>query len=238
MARDTEKPLISLPEEIVNHMTTPPHIVIVDDHPLFLDGISLTLSSGFPGARITPINAFEQAIRFAAEPGEIDILLLDINMPEGSALSTLAHIKKLRPAMPIVMISAAEDIETIHAFLGAGAKGYIPKSSTVQVMLSAIQLVWSGGIYLPPSIFNDRAPQENHAVQVAPENTSDVPNQLTQRQQDVLRLLRSGKTNKEIANDLGLSEGTVKIHMTAIFKALGVRNRTSALVFSTQSAQR
>jgi DNA-binding NarL/FixJ family response regulator len=151
------------------------------------------------------------------------------------------HVAKLRadaPALPVIVLSGSEDVDLMRSLIDLGVLGFIPKAYSPEVMLSAIRLVLAGGIYIPPLLLaNAQAqgwqPEPVHAPSAdAGRSIDGLRSLLTERQIDVMRLLSQGKPNKLIARDLGISEGTVKIHLAAIFRALNVRNRVEAVVAS------
>lgn len=161
---------------------------------------------------------------------EFDLALLDLNMPAMNGIAGLRQFRQRFPEIPVVIVSGSDSSADAQQALDAGAAGYIHKSSAPQVMLSALQLVLAGGVYVPPQAL--RRDAEEHA----PGPGKGKLGGLTARQTDVLRLLAAGKPNKLIARELGLSEGTVKIHLSTIFRVLDVNNRTEA-VLAAQAMQ-
>jgi DNA-binding NarL/FixJ family response regulator len=156
------------------------------------------------------------------EHPDLDLLLLDLNLPGLSGVPALREWRRRFPAVPVVVISASEEQAAVLAAMAAGAAGFIPKSSPSDVMLSALNLVLSGGRYVPvQAIEGVERPRKAASVSI---NRLG----LTQRQIDVLRLLAQGKPNKLICRELGLAERTVKAHVTAVFRALKVTSRTQA----------
>lgn len=208
-------------------------ILLIDDHALFREGM-LHVLKGMPEApEVFEAGSATEGLNMASEKGPLDLVLLDLHLPETDGFTILARLHNSHPDLAVIVLSASEDFQDAKRSLDLGAMGYIPKSATSQVMLSAIHLVLSGGIYLPPllmSQWHNTAP----VVTPTPVNRDAAPGTepLTVRQLDVLRLLAVGKSNKEIARDLGMAEGTVKIHITAIFRALAVVNRTQAVLIA------
>jgi len=139
------------------------------------------------------------------------------------------------PDIPVVILSASDDAQTMRKSLDRGASGFIPKSTSHDVMLSALNLVIAGGVYIPPGMLNEGS-EEQHGEndKSVSGSDADIKARLTERQLEVLRLLAKGHQNKMIAKSLGVSEHTVKIHVTAILKALGVKNRTQAVLVAQQ----
>lgn len=157
-----------------------------------------------------------------AQP-DMDLLLLDLNMPGMQGPASVQEVIRAHPQLPVVILSAAEDQEEVKTLLNSGVSGYIPKSSSPQVMLSAIQLILAGGIYVPPQLLR------RDTLKPFPDRPGRMPDPaFTERQLNVLRLLAEGKPNKQICRELGLGEGTVKTHLAAIFRTLDVCNRTEA----------
>jgi len=202
-------------------------ILIADDHELFRDGLRLVLGQFEGPPTIVEASDFPQAIAAVQRDADIEIVLLDLTMPGMSWTEGLAKLKSLVPAtVPVIVLSASDDRRHVLQAVNMGAAGFIPKTSSSRVMLSALKLVLSGGVYLPLALL-DQGGTDSDGLPVA-----DVAAlaSLTPRQKDVLALLGQGKSNKEIARTLELAEGTVKLHVTAILKSLNVNNRTRAVV--------
>ena len=199
------------------------HLLLADDHSLFREGLHLLLAQLDADARVSEASNFDAALACALEEADLDLVLLDLNMPGMNGAKGVERFRASLPNLPVVVISASTAAEDMRGILDAGAVGYIPKSSSSQVMLSALRLVLAGGVYVPPDVL--RAP-----VQAA-ESAHRAPREhvlLTDRQIAVLRLIVQGKPNKGIARELNLSEGTVKIHLASIYRALNALNRTEA----------
>ena len=202
-------------------------ILIADDHELFRDGLRLVLGQFEGPPTIVEASDFPEAIAAVQRDADIEIVLLDLTMPGMSWTDGLARLKSLVPAtVPVIVLSASDDRRHVLQAVNMGAAGFIPKTSSSRVMLSALKLVLSGGVYLPLALL-DQGGTDSDGLPVA-----DVAAlaSLTPRQKDVLALLGQGKSNKEIARTLELAEGTVKLHVTAILKSLNVNNRTRAVV--------
>jgi len=200
-------------------------ILVADDHALFRDGLRYLLSRLGDDVEMLEAKDCAEALARVAERSDLDLILLDLAMPGMDGLAGLRALRARNPAVPVVILSASEEPTDVRLALDGGAMGFIPKSSTSNVMLGALRLVLSGGVYVPPA-FLDRFQTGRIPVATA---SLDVLG-LTPRQHDVLRLLGRGQSNKEIARVLGLAEGTVKLHISAILRALGVDNRTQAVV--------
>jgi DNA-binding NarL/FixJ family response regulator len=205
-------------------------ILIVDDHALIREALRGVLLELRPDAVVIEASTCGEAMRHTtAEAEELELVLLDLGLPDGDGFELLAELRARYPSIAIVVLSAAQDRSSVMKSLDAGALGFIPKSATRAVMTSALQLVFAGGIYIPPEILHrDHIAQPvNTAAAKAP---SPIEAGLTERQVDVLALMMHGKSNKAICRELDLAEATVKNHVTAVLKALKVTNRTEAVV--------
>lgn len=198
------------------------NILVVDDHPLVREGLRHLLAGLEGGATVLEASGAEAALRALADYPDLDLVLLDHQLPDRDGLSLLAELGRRAPALPVVMLSGVRDPALVRATLDAGAAGFIPKSSISQVIIPALKLVLAGGVYVPAEI-----------VSGAAGSARGVP-QLTARQREVLDLIVEGNSNKEIASTLQLSEPTVKGHVVAVFRALGVRTRTQAIAAATR----
>lgn len=196
--------------------------ILADDHVLFRDGFALLLQQFESGACCLTCGALEDALRLLENNCDADLLFLDLNMPGMQGANSVEEVHRIHPGLPIIILSGEESRAQMTALLAAGAAGYIPKSSSAAVMISAIRLVLAGGIYVPSQLLGN-APAGSYR-----NTTADPEMQLTERQTDVLRLLAAGKPNKTICRELQMSEGTVKAHINAIYRNLGVVNRTEA----------
>ncbi|WP_119677710.1 LuxR C-terminal-related transcriptional regulator [Indioceanicola profundi] len=214
------------------------NILIGDDHLLFREGLCRLLTQLDTDANFTEAGTFDEVMELAQGDQDFDLILMDLQMPGWPGFAGIQQICELQAGTPVVIVSASESQSDVRAALDAGASGYIPKSSSVKIMLSALNLVFSGGIYVPPAAIQGEGPGVGNGTSSSSSNAGSSNNgnsalpSLTQRQRDVLRCLREGKSNKQIAYELGLSEGTVKIHVTAVMRSLGVRNRTQAVIAS------
>jgi DNA-binding NarL/FixJ family response regulator len=207
-------------------------LLLADDHALFRQALRHILSELGPDTTIVDAESLGKALALAQEHADLDLVLLDLKMPDVQGIDSVYAFRERFPSLPIVVLSASEDCEDIEAVLDAGALGFVPKSSPAAVLLGALRLVLEGGVYLPPQLLNRVAPSPRPVMQQSNPSLSGHGrvDGLTERQLEVLRLLEQGKSNKEIARDLRLSEGTIKIHLAAVFRALNVRNRTEAVL--------
>ncbi|TCV83779.1 response regulator [Sulfurirhabdus autotrophica] len=201
-------------------------ILLADDHTLFREGLKYVLKELDTHVDVLEAGDSLTAINLARDYADLDLALLDLNMPGMDGFQALVSFREQCPSLPVVMLSASESRHDAQKALDLGASGFISKSASGQIMLSALRLVLSGGVYLPLMML-----EQNHGAGNA-FSSSDSPANLTERQLDVLLLLAQGKPNKIIARELGITEGTVKIHMAAIFRALHASNRTEAVIAS------
>lgn len=216
-------------------------VLIADDHRLIVEGVKLKLSELGAGTEFVVAMDVDQ-LRTALQQRPLpDIALIDLAMPGASGYRHLTEILRDYPEMPVVVLSGSENPTLMQQLIDLGAHGFVPKAYSPDVMLSAVRLVLSGGVYVPPMALQRGGPEPSGTEVEAEHPDAEVSGQaiedrlgevLTERQMDVLRLLSQGKPNKVIARDLGISEGTVKIHLAAIFRALNVRNRVEAVVAS------
>ena len=197
-------------------------VLVADDHGIVREGIKLTLGKLGDDLDIYEAASGDEVRQCLLANQDLGLVLLDLYMPQTDGFSLLSSICKTYPDLPVIVLSASEDVEHMRKAIDWGASGYIPKSVPERVMLEAIEMVLQGGVYVPQNMFTDTDSmgrgREGSRIK------------LTGRQEQVLSLLGEGKTNKEIANFLGLSEYTIKIHVTAILKLLEVNNRTQAVV--------
>jgi DNA-binding NarL/FixJ family response regulator len=197
-------------------------ILVADDHPLLREALAYVLRELDREVCVLEAADGEAVRRQAADHPDLDLVLLDIRLPGVSGLDLFDALRAEHPALPVVVLSAVDDPGIVKAVLAGGAMGFVPKSSPRPVMVNALRLVLSGGRYLPPElILGEWASMERRAEgpdEPAPRSAQDLG--LTGRQRQVLALLAQGKSNKQICRELGLAEATVKIHVTAILKAL------------------
>ena len=204
-------------------------ILIVDDHPLILEALRHVLRALDSEIEVLEARDTSEALAFAQAESDIDLALLDLGLPGKTGLEALHELRSKQPDLPVVVLSATEDPDTVLGAVDAGAMGFISKATRNDVLVNALRIVLSGAVYLPPQLLQHRGTgADREAVRPSSLTYRDVG--LTDRQAEVLSLLIQGKSNKLICRELGLAEGTVKIHVTAILKALNVVNRTQAVV--------
>lgn len=205
-------------------------VLVVDDHPLIRQALLLVVRQLDSDLQVLEAGTCEEGLTLAAAHHDLDLVLLDIHLPGLSGLDALKSFRERAPAVPVVVISASEDPADVTRALDSGAMGYIPKSQSSPVMINALRLVLAGGVYLPPEMMRRPAGAGTARPAPGPAGIGYRDIGLTERQAQVLALLIQGKPNKLICRDLDLAEGTVKIHITAILKALKVSNRTQAVI--------
>jgi two-component system nitrate/nitrite response regulator NarL len=200
-------------------------LLIVDDHPVLRDGLTALLLQVGPDTTVLQARDATEGIGLLDLHLDLDVIILDLAMPGMKGLQALSEFAGKRPDVPVIILSSSENPRDVRAALSAGALGYVPKSASQQVLLSAVRLVLNGDLYIPPLILDDPSDVVGRRLSGTDGNTSSP---LTARQIEILLLLSEGKPNKTIATALTLSEKTVKAHISAIFKALNVVNRTQA----------
>lgn len=210
-------------------------ILLVDDHALVREGVKFVLERYNAATDVLEANDCAVALDLAAQHPDIDLVLLDLSLPGMTGFEGLCCLQERLPNIPIVVLSASEDPAHIRQALARGARGYIPKTCTNEVMLSALQVVLSGGEYVPRAALGLTSVDNGASLGPRAELANQAAGHgLTQRQIGVLKLVIQGKTNKEIARQLAIAETTVRAHVTAIFKALNVTNRTQAGYVATR----
>ena len=207
-------------------------ILVVDDHALIRDALRGVLKKLTRDAVVLEASNCAQTMEAVESHPDINLILLDVNLPDRDGLSMLAELRERNPAMSVVVLSADQDRASVMKALDLGAMGYIPKSARTEVMLRALQLVFAGSIYIPQEALSrenlsDTAPRPSGGGRTI---VSPADLGLTNRQLDVLALMMQGKNNKSICQVLKLAEPTVKNHVTVILRALKVTNRTEAVI--------
>ena len=204
-------------------------VLLVDDHALVRDALRGVLKELRADAGVVEASNWDQASRQIEQTPDLELVLLDLGLPDRDGLEALAELRERFPAVSVVVLSGRQDRESVAKALDLGAVGFIPKSASREVMLSAFNLVFSGGMYIPPEILGRQAATAQPAA--TPEGSAGGAELgLTGRQLDVLALLMQGKSNKAICRALDLAEPTVKSHVTAILRVLKATNRTEAVV--------
>jgi DNA-binding NarL/FixJ family response regulator len=208
-------------------------ILVVDDHILIREALRGVLKELRSDAVVLEASDGGQGMQLMAEHADINLILLDLNLPDRDGFSMLADLRERYLATSVVVLSGQQDRGSVVKALDLGALGFIPKSAHREVMLAALELVFAGGIYIPPEILSRHEPiPAQSPARPAVEATRSLPKELglTERQLEVLALMMRGKSNKAISRVLDVAEPTVKNHITAILKALKVSNRTEAVI--------
>jgi DNA-binding NarL/FixJ family response regulator len=206
-------------------------VLVVDDHPLIREALRQVLRALSKNIELLEAGSATEALAAADKCDGLDLILLDLTLPGRDGYEVLRELRERYPAYPVVVLSASDQSEVVMRALDAGAMGFIPKTSSNEVLLGALRLVLSGGVYLPAEVLrHSPAPVLVSRSAAAAAGTGYRDLGLTERQAQVLALVVQGKPNKIICRELNLAEGTVKIHVTAILKALGVTNRTQAVI--------
>ena len=205
-------------------------VLIVEDHALVREAMAQTLSRLEAGLQCVEARGSEEALELLGGGGDWDLAVIDLKLPDMSGFSLLGVLAKRYPDMPTIVVSALDDQATLRRAMKVGASGFVSKSSSGDELRMAVRTVLDGGVFFMPQ----QAPEMGRRGARALEQRY----RLTAAQTRVAELLGQGKTNREIADFLGLSEGTIKVHMSAIFRAMNVRNRAQALVALSRGAPR
>jgi len=200
------------------------HLLIADDHPLFRGALREAVSRLFSSAEIGEAGTFEEVTELLERGSDVDLVLLDLNMPGVRGFSGLMYLRAQYPSLPIVVVSASDDPAVIRRCMEFGASGFIPKTLGVDAMRQAIARVLQGELWTPPDVDLARPSDAETAALITRLSS------LTPQQVRVLMMLSGGLLNKQIAYELGVSEATVKAHVSAILQKLGVESRTQAVI--------
>lgn len=207
-------------------------ILVIDDHHLIREALRGVLKQLRRDATVLESSNAAQAMNVIAGQTDINLVLLDLNLPDRDGFSLLEELRRSHPTISVVVLSAAQDRSNVLKALELGASGYIPKSAQREVMLGAIQLVLAGGVYIPPQILERETSSGSVATPIDRQQVELCGSQrgLTERQIDVLSLMMQGMNNKTICRTLNLAEPTVKNHVTSILRAFKVSNRTAVVI--------
>ena len=200
-------------------------IIIADDHPLFRTAMQQAVLQLLPKVQIVQAESLPELQQVVEQHSDADLVLLDLNMPGAHGFSGLVFLRSHYPEIPVVVVSASEDVSIMCQAIDHEASGYIPKSSSLDIISQAIGMVLEGDVYLPEDAKRSQHQPNQQAIDLANRLASLTPQQFR-----VLSMMMEGMLNKQIAYDLDVSEATIKAHVTAIFRKLGVRTRTQAVI--------
>ena len=202
--------------------------IIADDHPLFRDALKQILMRDMPGAELVEAGDLEEVTAAMEKAGETDLILLDLKMPGVQGFSGLIYLRAQYPGVPVAVISASEEPAIIRRAISLGASGFIPKSASAEEMQRAVRAVLEGELAVPADVSMDVDDDD------AARGTARLLSTLTPQQMRVLMMLREGLLNKQIAWKLGVSEATIKAHVSAILQKLKVESRTQAVIAASR----
>jgi len=213
-------------------------VLVIDDHPLVQEGVSAALESLADDVKVMAARDAEQGLATAAENTDLDLVLLDLALPGMSGFNLIGKLHERLPSLPVVVLSALEEPENVRHAINAGAMGFVPKSAATKVLIEVLQQVLEGNVTVPLAL-QSSGPPVSHALpgqtgEAPPGGTEPDVALLTLRQLEVLSRVCQGKTNKQIATELGLSEKTVKAHVGRVLAKLGVSDRTQAAVLAVR----
>lgn len=205
-------------------------ILIADDHPLYRNAMRNVVADAFDDVEVLECEDVASALVHLENAG-VDLVLLDLTMPDADGLDGVSRLRAAGPATPIIVCSAQDDPALVRDCFKLGVSGYLPKSSGMDVTRHAIQLVRGGGVYVPSEALAEPVSPGPGEGGDGDESAIDIEmGDLTPRQRTVLSLLERGMSNKAIARELGIGEITVKAHVSAILRKLGVDNRLQAII--------
>ena len=206
-------------------------ILIVDDHPLILEALKQVLGALDTGIQVLEAVSANDAVAISESHPNLNLILLDLGLPGKDGMEALPLLRDRSPHVPVVVFSANDDPDVVRRAIDAGAMGFIPKTSSNSLLINALRFVLAGGVYLPVEVLRQPSGGTAPFPAAAPGKAYDYRDLgLTERQAQVLALLVQGMSNKMLCRELGLAEGTVKVHVAAVLKALGVANRTQAVL--------
>jgi len=205
-------------------------ILIADDHPLFREAIANVISDGFPDSEVMETQDLDSALALTRDHDDLDLILLDLNMPGMHGLNGLINLRNEAPTIPVVIVSAEQDKQVVLQAITYGAVGFITKSSPRRQMTEAIEQILEGNVYLPSDIIRSNKPASRRSTSEAPHIPPELLQALTRKQLLVLERMTKGDSNKQIAFSLAIAETTVKAHVSAILRKLNVHNRVQAIL--------
>tara|TARA_R110002049_G_scaffold3907_2_gene28429 strand:+ start:359 stop:1036 length:678 start_codon:yes stop_codon:yes gene_type:complete len=208
-------------------------LLVADDHPLFRDALQTVISGGLANAHLLEAESLTAAIALVEAHTELDLLLLDLSLPDAEGLEGLTRLRDVFPWLPVAIVSAHQERQLVLDAITLGAVGYIPKSTPRETLLAALTQILEGQLYLPPDVMRRPAPRAVLAPSTANASTgSERLSRLTNKQLDVLGCMAKGMSNKQIARELVIAETTVKTHVSAILRKLNATSRVHAIVIA------
>lgn len=205
-------------------------ILIADDHPLFREAIHDVVSNGFPGSTIMETADLDSTLQLTQSHDDLDLILLDLNMPGMHGLNGLISLRNEAPTIPVVIVSAEQDKQIVLQSITYGAVGFITKSSSRAQMTDAIEQILSGNVYLPSDIIRTPTKGSRRHFHDQSSVSQELLQALTRKQLLVLERMTKGESNKQIAYNMDIAETTVKAHVSAILRKLNVHNRVQAIL--------
>jgi DNA-binding NarL/FixJ family response regulator len=200
-------------------------ILVIDDHPLYCDALASTLERLFDSRSVRKATSLQDGLRQMSSRVRLDLVMLDLKLPDATGISGFIKVKNRLPDVPVLVISAESSDESVGALMSAGAAGFIPKDASVQVLQQALLEIKEGRRFFPPGFTpSPKSRNSDLSTQQIARKIAD----LTPQQSRIMKLICAGKPNKQIAYELSLAEATVKAHITALLRRLGVSNRTQA----------
>ncbi|WP_266158792.1 response regulator transcription factor [Dyella silvatica] len=206
-------------------------VLIADDHPLFRDALQRAVIAAMPLATVHSADRVDALLSLIEQYPDAELLLLDLHMPGARGYSALVHVRSQYPSLPTIVVSGHEEAHVARRALAHGASAYIPKSTPGEDIISAIRCVLDGDVWLPQRLLGDGMALKPDEAEVAARIATLTPQQFR-----VMTMIAEGLLNKQIAYDLNVSEATVKAHMTAIMRKLGVNNRTQVALVAAHLA--
>jgi DNA-binding NarL/FixJ family response regulator len=208
-------------------------VLVIDDHPLFCDALSMALRGGLGLETVATANALSPALGALRDGLDVDAVVLDLNLPDVTGLDGLVRVRAVAPHVPVVVVSALDDPRIVAQALKAGAAGFVRKDTPADALVTAFRRVMDGFVVTPPDF---AAPAEGSERDSAIDDAVERLGELTPQQLRILGLVCEGKLNKQIAFDLAIAETTVKAHITAILRKLGVQSRTQAVLVAQRAS--
>lgn len=207
-------------------------LLVADDHPLFRDALQTVISGGLAGSQLLEAESLSDAITLIEAHTELDLLLLDLSLPDAEGLEGLTKLREAFPWLPVAIVSAHQERQLVLDAITLGAVGYIPKSTPRETLLAALMQILEGQLYLPPDVMRRPAPRASSQPTLSTSSTSERLARLTDKQLEVLACMTTGMSNKHIARELLIAETTVKTHVSAILRKLNATSRVHAIVIA------